>query len=157
MADTFSQISIHIVFAVKKREALINHTWENRLYRYITGIVQERKHKMLAINGMPDHIHIFIGMDPAESLSSLVREVKKASTRYINQKGFVPGKFAWQTGYGAFSYSRSQRPRVCRYIENQKQHHRKRNFEQEYRKMLDDYDIEIGRKEVFDFFRPDDA
>lgn len=155
MADAFHQIYIQAVFAVKNRQALIAHSWEDQLYKYTTGIVQNRGNKMLAIGGMPDHIHIFIGMKPAETLSDLVREIKKVTHEYIKDNHFCPFLFQWQTGFGAFSYSRSHMDWVCKYILNQKEHHRKRTFEQEFRKMLKDFDIEIGNKEIFDFFLPD--
>jgi REP element-mobilizing transposase RayT len=155
MADTFHQIYIQTVFAVKHRKALIATEWEDHLYQYITGIVQKRDNKMLSIGGMPDHIHIFIGMRPAETLSDLVREIKKSSNEFVNDNDFCPVHFDWQAGYGAFSYSRSHMDRVCKYILNQKEHHKKRTFEQEYRKMLADFGIEIGKKQLFDFFLPD--
>lgn len=156
MADVFSQLYIHVVFAVKNRRALIRQAWEEELHKYITGIVQNRGHKMLAIGGMPDHIHIFLGLKPAEALSDLVRETKKASTAFIREKEFTSVAFSWQAGYGAFSHSRSQIDAVCRYILNQKEHHRKKTFEGEFRKMLEDFNIEIGKKQLFDFFLSDD-
>lgn len=155
MADVFSQLYIQIVFAVKHRQALILPEWEEHLYKYTTGIVQTRGHKMLAIGGMPDHIHIFIGQKPAESLSDLVREIKNATNDYIRDQHFSPFKFDWQAGYGAFSYSRSHMDTVCKYILNQKEHHKKRTFEEEFLKMLRDFEVEIGQKQLFDFFLPD--
>ena len=155
MADVFSQLYIQTVFAVNKRQALIHPTWEEKLNAYITGIVENKGHKLLAIGGMPDHIHLFIGLKPAEALSDLVREVKKASNTYVNENQFTPFTFDWQSGYGAFSYSRSHMDAVCKYILNQKKHHKKKTFEQEFRKMLVDFEIEIGKKQLFDFFIPD--
>ncbi len=156
MADVFSQIYLQTVFAVKNRDALIRPEWEAELHKYITGIVQNRGNKLLAIGGMPDHLHLFFGLKPAECLSDLVREVKKSSNAFIAERGFSKFKFDWQNGYGAFSYSRSHRDAVCDYIRDQKRHHEKRTFEQEYRKMLADFEIEIGpKKEIFDFFLPD--
>ena len=155
MADVFSQIYIQVVFAVKYRQSLIQPEWENDLYKYTTGIVQERDNKLLAINGMPDHIHIFIGLKPSENLSDLVREIKLGTDDYIREQGFSKQKFRWQNGYGAFSYSRSHRDAVCKYILNQKEHHRKKTFEAEFRKMLEAFEIEIGKKKIFDFFIPD--
>jgi REP element-mobilizing transposase RayT len=155
MADVFSQLYIQVVFAVKNRQALIRPEWEEELHKYITGIIQNRGHKMLAIGGMPDHIHIFLGLKPAEALSDLVRETKKASNAFIKEKRFTPYLFEWQSGYGAFSYSRSHVDPVCRYILNQKAHHRNRTFEEEFRKMLRDFEVEIGKKDLFDFFLPD--
>lgn len=111
---------------------------------------------MLAIGGMPDHIHLFIGLKPAETLSDLVREVKKATNEYIKAQRFSPFVFAWQEGYGAFSYSRSQIDAVCKYVLNQKTHHQKRTFEEEFLKMLQDFEVEMGQKKLFDFFTPDE-
>lgn len=155
MADVFSQIYIQTVFAVRNRQALILPSWENELYKYTTGIVENRGHKMLSINGMPDHIHIFFGMKPSEAISDLVREIKKATNDFIKDNHFTPRDFEWQSGYGGFSYHRSQIDRVCKYIMNQKAHHAKRSFEQEFQEILKEYGIEIGRKKMFDFFHPD--
>ena len=155
MADVFHQIYIQTVFSVKHREALIHPEWEEELYKYTTGVVQNRGNKMLAIGGMPDHIHIFIGLKPAEALSDLVAEIKKATNAFITEQKFLKHKFDWQAGYGAFSYSRSHRDAVCQYILNQKEHHQKKTFEAEFRKMLADFEIEIGKKQIFDFFIPD--
>ncbi|MFI5196946.1 MAG: IS200/IS605 family transposase, partial [Chitinophagales bacterium] len=132
MPGTFSQIYIQTVFAVKGRDSLIQPEWEEKLYRYITGIVQTKEQKMLAINGMPDHIHFFIGMKPTCSLSDLVREIKKSSNDYIKENKFTKFKFNWQEGYGAFSYSHSQLDNVIAYIMNQKVHHKKKTFKEEY-------------------------
>src|SRR5947207_14593316 len=128
MAGTYSQIYIQIVFAVKGRDSLIQMEWEERLYQYITGIVRNNEQKMLAINGMPDHIHFLIGMKPSCCLSDLVREIKKASNDFIKEKKFSKLKFNWQEGYGAFSYSHSQLTDVITYIMNQKQHHKIKSF-----------------------------
>lgn len=155
MADVFSQIYIQTVFAVKNRQALILPTWEDELHKYITGIVEHRGHKLLAIGGMPDHIHLFFGLKPAEAIADLVREVKKASNEFIKEKRFTPFAFEWQAGYGAFSYSRSHMDAVCKYILNQKEHHAKRTFEEEFMKILQDFEVEIGKKQMFDFFLPD--
>ncbi len=155
MADTFSQIYIQTVFAVKHRQALIQPQWEERLYQYTTGVVQARGHKMLAIGGMPDHIHIFLGLKPAEAISDLVREIKNATNDFVKENQLSPHKFDWQAGYGAFSYSRSHINAVCKYILNQKEHHKKRSFEEEFFKILKDFEVEIGQKKMFDFFTPD--
>ena len=112
MADVFSQLYIQTVFSVKNRKALIDPSWEELLYQYTTGVIQERGHKMLAIGGMPDHIHIFFGLKPAESLSDLVREIKNATNDFIKDNRFTSDKFDWQAGYGAFSYSRTHRDAV---------------------------------------------
>ena len=151
MANRFTQLYIHIVFAPKNRQALIGPSWEEVLHKYITGIVQTRGHKMLAINGMHDHVHIFIGYCPTEGLSDLVREIKKSSSGWIKSNRFCPMKFEWQSGYGAFSYSRSQVDAVVKYIRNQKEHHRKHSFKQEYLKMLKDFEVVYDERYLFDF------
>jgi putative transposase len=151
MADVFSQMYIHLVFSPKNRNALIKLSWEERLYKYITGIVQGRKHKMLAIGGMPDHIHIFIGLKPVESVSDLVREIKKASNNFINTEK-LSTNFDWQNGYGAFTHSRSQIDNVCKYILSQKEHHKNKTFQEEFLKFCNDFEIEIGKKQLFEWF-----
>jgi putative transposase len=151
MADVFSQVYIHLVFSPKSRKALIHPDWEERLYQYTTAIVQNKGHKMLAINGMPDHIHIFIGLKPAEAISNLVQEIKKESNDWIKAERLTPFKFDWQKGYGAFSHSRSQLDVVCKYILNQKEHHRDKSFKQEFLKACADSGIELGKKEMFDW------
>lgn len=149
--STFSQIYIQVVFAVKNRNALIASSWEERLYQYITGIVQKKGQKMLAINGMPDHIHFFIGMKPSCCLSDLVREVKKASNEMINENKLSKFKFNWQEGFGAFSYSHSQIDNVAKYILNQKEHHKKILFKDEYIDFLKKFEIEYDEKYLFDW------
>jgi len=151
MPGTYSQIYIHVVFAVKSHENLISSTWEERLYRYITGIVENKSQKMLAINGMPDHIHFLIGMKPECSLSDLVREVKKSSNEFINENKFVKGKFNWQIGYGAFSYSHSQLTTVINYIMNQKEHHQRKTFKEEYIDFLKNFNIKYDDKYLFEW------
>ena len=149
MANTFSQIYIQIVFAVQNRNALIQPAWEEELYKYITGIVQNKGQKMLAINGTNNHIHFFIGMKPTCCLSDLVREVKKASSSFIKEKQFSKLKFQWQEGFGAFSYSHSQLGDVIRYIENQKEHHKKKTFKEEYLEFLKAFEIEFKNEYLF--------
>ena len=150
MANTYSKIYIQIVFAVQNRKTLIASVWEEELYKYITGIVQAKGQILIAINGMPDHIHIFIGMKPTCCLSDLVREIKKASTKWIKEKGFLRF-FSWQEGFGAFSYSPSDVKNVINYINNQKAHHRKIKFEDEYLAFLKRYEIEFNDGYVFKF------
>lgn len=135
--------------AVQNRLSLISKTWEQRLYQYITGIIQNHKHKLLAINGMPDHLHIFFGLRPTQSLSDLMRDVKGDSSLWVNENKFVDGKFSWQEGYGAFSYSKSQIPAIATYIENQELHHKEKSFIEEYIKILQDFDIEFDEKYIF--------
>jgi putative transposase len=151
MPGTFSQIYIQVVFAVKGRDSLIHHDWEERLYQYITGIVQNKEQKMLAINGMPDHIHFLIGMRPSCSLSDLVREIKKASNEFINENKLSQFKFSWQEGYGAFSYSHSQLTDVITYIRNQKQHHKVKSFKEEYVDFLKKFNVEYNEHFLFDW------
>src|SRR5690606_32360203 len=149
MAGTFSQIYIQVVLAVKGRENLIHFSWEEELYKYISGIITNKGQKLLAINGMPDHIHILMGIRPSCCLSDLVREIKKASNGFIHQKKFVRGKFQWQEGYGAFSYSHSALDNVIGYIQNQKEHHRKKIFKEEYKEFLTQYQIEHKDEYLF--------
>ena len=130
--STYTQIYVHIIFAVKGRDSLIQQVWEERLYKYITGIVQNKEQKMLAINGMPDHIHFLIGMKPTCCLSDVVREIKKSSNEFIKENNFTKFKFNWQGGFGAFSYSHSQLDDVIGYIKRQKAHHKKKTFKDEY-------------------------
>lgn len=151
MPGTFSQIYIQIVFAVKGRESLIHTSWEQELYKYISGIVTNKEQKLLAINGMPDHIHFLIGMRPSCCLSDLIREIKKASNDFVNQKKFVRGNFYWQEGYGAFSYSHSALDTVIAYIQNQKEHHRKKSFREEYKEFLNKYQIEHKDEYLFEW------
>ncbi|HLR24597.1 MAG TPA: IS200/IS605 family transposase [Fodinibius sp.] len=123
MANAYTQIHIQAVFAVKNRQSLIPNTWNQDLYKYISGIVQNRNHKLLQTNGMFDHIHLLFGMRPSQSLSDLMKQIKQDTSRWINQNELTKNRFSWQAGYGAFSYSKSQLPRVINYIENQEEHH----------------------------------
>ncbi len=149
MANTYTQIHIQFVFAVKCRRALIDPQWKERLHRYITGIFQRNNHKMLQINSMPDHIHIFIGMRPDQSVSSLIQLVKSESSKWVNENKFSSSKFSWQEGYGAFSYAKSQVSDVVRYIQNQEAHHKKEMFLDEYRKYLEAFEIDWDEKYIF--------
>ena len=150
MPNTYTQLYIHFVFAVKYREGLIMHTWKDELYKYITGIVQTQKHKMLAINGMPDHIHILISTKPDIALSNIVRDIKSNSSKWINEKEFIQGKFQWQEGFGAFSCSQSQLDIVIKYIENQEIHHSEKTFKKEYIEFLNKYNISFEEKYLFE-------
>ncbi len=149
MANSYTQIHIQFVFAVKYRAAIISDEWKERLHQYITGIFQENKHKMLQVNSMPDHIHIFIGMRPHQSISSLIQNVKTESSKWIKAQNFCSHPFAWQEGYGAFSYAKSQVPDVIRYIQNQEMHHREETFLDEYRKFLTLFEIEWNEQYIF--------
>jgi len=149
--STYSQIYIQVIFAVKGRTSLIGASWEEELFKYITGIITNKDQKLLAINGMPDHIHILIGMKPACCLSDLVREVKKASNAFVKEKKFVKYKFDWQEGYGAFSYSHSALNNVIAYIQNQKEHHKKKTFKQEYIGFLKKFEVEYDSTYLFEW------
>ena len=148
MANTYTQIHIQVVFAVQNRQSLISKKWEDELYKYITGIIQNYNHKVIQINGMPDHIHILFGMRPTQSLSDLMKMIKGDSSKWINKKGFVREKFSWQAGYGGFTYSKSQLPNVIQYIKNQKEHHRRISFSQEYLNFLKEYEVEYDERYV---------
>ena len=149
MANTFTQIHIHTVFAVQNRISLIHKDWQERLYKYIIAVIQKRGHKVLSIGGMPDHIHILFGFRPTQALSNLILEVKRDSSEWINQNRFVKGRFLWQEGYGAFSYSKSHVSSVVKYIETQEEHHKKRTFLEEYKKILNDFDLEFDEQYIF--------
>jgi putative transposase len=150
MANTYTQLYIHIVFAVKGRQNLISKIWKDELYKYITGIVINEGQKLIAINGMPDHIHILVGSKPNKALSDLVRDIKANSSRFINEKKWINGKFEWQTGFGAFSYSHSQLTNVINYIQNQEEHHKKKTFKEEYVDFLKAFDIDYNNQYLFD-------
>ena len=151
MPGTFSQIYIQVVFAVKGRESLISESWEEEIYKYISGIVKNKGQKMLAINGMPDHIHLLIGMKPSCCLSDLVREIKKSSNEFITEKKFTRFKFNWPEGYGAFSYSHSALDNVISYINNQKEHHQRQSFKNEYKEFLTKFQIEHKDEYLFEW------
>jgi REP element-mobilizing transposase RayT len=149
MPNTYTQIHVHFVFAVKYRAAVISSEWKESLHQYVTGIFHENKHKMLQINSMPDHVHIFIGMRPHQSISSLIQNVKTESSKWIKAHKFCSHPFAWQEGYGAFSYAKSQVDDVIHYIQNQEIHHRKETFLQEYKKFLNAFEVEWDEQYVF--------
>ena len=141
MANTYTQIYLQFVFAVKDRNSLIQPEWKDELYKYITGIIQTNKHKLIAINGISDHIHVFIGYKPHQLIPELLQDVKGNSSKWINERQFVTGKFQWQEGYGAFSYSHSQIDAVVKYIQNQDEHHRKKSFQEEYSDFLKRFNV----------------
>jgi putative transposase len=148
-SNTYSQLHVQLVFAVKFRKALIHQDWQIELYKYISGIIAEKKHKLICINGMTDHIHILIGWRPHESLSDIVRDIKRSSSLWINQSEFCKERFEWQSGFGAFSYSKSALPNVIRYIENQQQHHQKKSFVKEYVNLLEEHGVEYDQRYIF--------
>jgi putative transposase len=153
MPGTFSQIYIQIVFAVKGRENLIGKEWKEELFKYISGIITGKNQKSIIVNGVSDHIHLFVGIKPSMAVSDLVRDVKNNSTNWINERKFVKGKFAWQEGFGSFSYSHSQIGNVYDYILNQEAHHKKRTFKEEYLDFLQIFDIEFEEKYLFEFYK----
>jgi len=149
MSNTYTQLYIHCVFAVKFRQAVIEPDWEDRLHMYITGIVQNNGHKMLAINSVPDHMHLFVGLNPKQSISELLMLVKGDSSEFINKQRFTKRKFQWQDGYGAFSHSRSQINGVVRYILKQKEHHSEKTFREEYLEILKKNNVDYDERYIF--------
>jgi len=149
MANTYTQIHVQFVFVVKFRNGLIHASFKEELYQYISGIIKANNHKLLAINGMPDHLHIFIGMRPTQSISDLLQDIKGSSSKWINEKKFLKVKFEWQEGYGAFSYSKSHVKNVIDYIQNQENHHKKESFIEEYLKFLEVFEIEYDERYIF--------
>lgn len=148
MANTYTQLYIQIVFAVKYRQHLIAPARNDELQKYMTGTVTGLGSKLISINNMPDHFHMLVGLNPDMSVSALAGKVKSASSRFINSSGWVYGRFEWQEGFGGFSYSRSSLPSVVRYIENQQRHHASRTFAQEYRALLEAFDISFDGRFV---------
>jgi REP element-mobilizing transposase RayT len=151
MANTYTQTYIQIVFAVKGRENLISPKHREELHKYITGIVQNRGHKLLAIFCMPDHVHLLIGLKPSQSISDLVRDIKAVSSGWINEKEWIKGKFNWQEGYGAFSYSKKELNNIINYILNQEEHHYKKTFKDEYIELLKEMEVTFEEKYLFNW------
>lgn len=149
MANTYTQIHIQFIFAVKYRKGVILASWKDELYKYLTGIVQNNKHKMISINGMPDHIHLLAGIRPSQSILDLMKDLKGSSSKWINEKKFIKERFEWQEGYGAFSYGKSQVKNVISYIENQEKHHKRKSFKEEYLDFLKKFDVEFDDKYLF--------
>jgi len=150
MANTYTQLYIHVVFAVKRRACVISKSWRDELFQYITGIVTNKGQKLMIVNGVEDHIHILLGIKPDCNLSDLVRDIKANSSRWINEKRLVPGKFEWQNGFGAFSVGASQISLVCHYISVQEEHHRKTTFREEFIDFLIHNEIEYKSEYLFD-------
>lgn len=151
-SGTFSQIYIQLVFVVKGRENLLKKTFREEVFKYMSGIVKAKGQKSIIINGVEDHVHLFIGLKPSMRLSDLVRDIKNNTTNFINEKRFVVGKFAWQEGYGAFSYSQSQIDNVYKYVLNQETHHEKKNFKEEYLELLKRFEIDYQEEYLFEFY-----
>jgi putative transposase len=149
---TFTQMYVHLVFAVGHREAVLSKSIRPRIFEYISGIITSQKHKSIIVNGVSDHIHILLGLNPAISISDTVHDIKRSSSIFINENKLVAGKFSWQQGYGGFTYSRSQLENIYKYIERQEEHHSKRTFKEEYFSILEKYDVEYDPGYLFDFF-----
>jgi putative transposase len=151
MANTYTKIYLQLVFSPRRRENLIPAKHRQELHKYTTGVIQNRKHKLLAIKFMPDHVHILIGYQPSQPLPDLLRDIKANTSKFINEKGWLPGRFQWQEGYGAFSYSYSEISKVINYINTQEEHHRKAPFKDEYLKLLERFDVEYDPEYLFDW------
>lgn len=151
MAGTYSQIYIQYVFAVKARQNLLQKPWREEVFKYIAGIIKEKNQKPIIIDGTCDHVHVFVGLKPSMNISDLVRDIKNNSSNFINKNNWVKGKFSWQEGYGAFSYSHSSIENVYKYIENQEEHHKNKSFKEEYYEFLKQFDIDYNEQYLFDF------
>jgi putative transposase len=149
---TFTQQYVHLIFAIKNREAALDKNIRNRVFEYISGIITGMKHKSIIVNGVSDHVHILIGLNPSISISDTVHDIKRSSSLFINKEKLCKGKFAWQEGYGGFTYSRSQLGMVYSYIQNQEKHHEKSTFKAEYIQFLRNYEIDFDEKLLFDFW-----
>lgn len=152
MANTYTQLNIQAVFVVSRRENLLSDQLRPELFKYIAGILRNRNQFPLAVNGYKDHIHIFFELHPTSSVSEILQIVKSNSSKWINENSFIKGKFNWQVGYGAFTYSHSQRNNVIQYIMNQEKHHMKKSFKVEYLALLKKFEIDFNKTFVFDFF-----
>ena len=152
MANTYSQINIHVIFSVKGRENVISEKFRDRLHRYLSGILSNNGQYPLAVNGYKDHVHLFFELNPSISISNLISIVKSNSTKWINENRFVLGKFAWQEGYAGFSYSKSQRDGVIQYIVNQEKHHKKSTFREEYMELLKLFEIDYNENYLFEYY-----
>lgn len=151
MAGTYSQIYIQYVFAVKSRQNLLHKTWRDEVFKYISGVITAKGQKSIIVNGVEDHVHVFVGLKPSMSISDLVRDIKNNSSKFINEQGWLKEKFSWQEGYGAFSYSHSHIENVYNYVLNQEEHHRKQTFKEEYLDFLKKFEVEYNQKYLFDW------
>jgi putative transposase len=151
MAGNYSQIYLQFVFVVKRRQNLLQKPWRDEVFKYMNGIIKEKGQRSIIVNGVSDHVHVFVGYKPSMNMSDLVRDIKNNSSRFINQRGFTNYKFAWQEGYAVFSYSKSEVDNVYRYIANQENHHRETSFRDEYIKTLEEFEIEYDTKYLFEF------
>lgn len=151
MAGTYTQLYIQYVFAVKGRQNLLQKPWRDEVFKYMTGIIEGKNQKSIIVNGVADHVHVFVGLRPSMSVSNLIRDVKNNSSDFINDRQFLPFDFSWQDGYGAFSYAHSQLDVVYKYILNQEKHHRKKTFKEEYLEFLQKFEVEYNEKYLFDW------
>jgi REP element-mobilizing transposase RayT len=149
MAGTFSQIYIQYVFAVKGRQNLLQKPWRDDVFKYMSGIIKWKNQKPIIVNGVEDHVHVFVGIKPTMKISDLVRDIKNNSSNFINQQKYIQGKFSWQEGYGAFSYAHSQIENLYQYIANEEEHHKRQTFEKEYLKLLKKFEIEYDERFLF--------
>ena len=152
MANSYTQLYVQIIFSPRGRQNLIHNRIKNDIYKYIVGIIKKKNQKPMIINGMPDHVHIFLGFSPDIAISDLVRDIKSNSTNFINDNKLIPGKFSWQRGFGAFTYSKSQVSRVVRYIKNQEEHHRRKTFKEEYLELLEKFSVEYKKQYLFEWY-----
>ena len=152
MANTYTQCYFHLIFAVKNRDALIKKEWKDEFEMYATGIIQNHRHKMLAISAMPEHIHILIGYNINQLIPDLVEEIKTSTNAWIKEKRLSKFRFGWQKGYGAFTHSRSQIDTVVKYILTQEEHHHKKKFKEEYMEILEEHEVEFKDEYLFEFF-----
>jgi putative transposase len=148
----YTQMYVHLIFAVKHREAALTKEIRGHVFAYISGIITNLKHKSIIVNGVSDHVHILFGLNPAQSISYTVQEIKRSSSLYINTERLCKGRFAWQEGYGGFTYSRSQLKNVYSYIHRQEQHHAKSNFRDEYLQFLEKFEIQYNERWLFNFW-----
>jgi putative transposase len=149
MANTYTQLYVHYVFAVQNRLCLIHDNYKDDLYRYMNGIITEQGHKLYIINGMSNHIHILVSMNPRQAPSDLMYHLKRSASLWMNKEKFISGHFSWQEGFGAFSIGKSQVPVTIKYIEEQQEHHRKTSFREEYLDLLKENDIEFDERYIF--------
>lgn len=157
MADTYTQLYIHLVFAVKGRASLVRESLRERLEQYLCGIARTLRHKPLAIYCMPDHLHLLLGLHPDQSVADVVRELKSSSSAWVNTNQLLPHKFEWQRGYGAFSYAKSNVDNVVQYILNQPEHHRKTTFQTEFLALLTKFEIDYKPEYLFDWVGPEEC
>jgi putative transposase len=151
MAGTFSQVYVQYVFAVKGRQNLLQKPWRDEVFKYIAGIIKGKNQKPIIVNGVEDHVHVFVGLKPSMPISDLVRDIKNNSSNFINEQNWLKGKFSWQEGYGVFSYAHSQIENVYQYIANQEEHHKKKTFKEEYIEFLKKFEVEYNEQYLFDW------